>query len=156
PRGVRERLTAAEVGGLAVDDEGVAAEFGDPSLEGHPGAQARLVEDHRDRTRSGERPMSVRVGLHLGGEVEHPRLLLRAQVVVAEKVANHHGRSVSSWVDRWAASARAAAASSAPGRAARNASTCSAVMTNGGARRITSGCTGLTRKPASRNASAAA
>src|SRR5690606_27992814 len=108
----------------------------------HPGTQTRLVEDDRDRSRPGERPVGVPLGLHAGGEVEHRRLLGRVQVVVAQEVSYRH--------------AAASTDSIAAGSAARNASACSVVMMKGGASRTTSDCTGLTRKPASTSAAARA
>ena len=49
----------------AVDEHRVAAELGDAGGEGRLGAQRRLVEDHRDRPRAGERLGVVRRRLEL-------------------------------------------------------------------------------------------
>ena len=46
---------ATPSGEAAVDDHRVAAELGDADGERHPGAQGRLVEDHGDGLRAGER-----------------------------------------------------------------------------------------------------
>src|SRR5690606_27370946 len=141
--GVGQRLAAAEVGHLRVDDDRMPTELGDRDVEGDPGAQRRLVEQDRHRTGSGQRAVRERVALHRLGEVQHPRLFVRAQVVVAQQMTGHAGTS-------------AAARSRAAGRAARNASACAWLRISGGARRTTSGRAALTRKPASRSAATVA
>nr|BFE69722.1 hypothetical protein GCM10020092_030230 [Actinoplanes digitatis] len=77
PARVQQRLAAAEVGGLGVHDDRVAAQLGDAGLERQPGAQADLVEEDRHRPRPVERPVREPVGLHRRGEVEHLGLLGR-------------------------------------------------------------------------------
>ena len=91
----------------------------------------------------GQRLVPVPVGLHRGGQVEHRGLLGRGEVVVAQEVPGHAREPACSRVQ-------------GAGSAATNASAWSAVRISGGASRITSGCTGLTRKPASRRAAATA
>ena len=113
PGHVGDRLAHADAGQLAVDEHRVAAELGDAGGERRLGAQGGLVEDHRDRARAGERLRVVRRGLERGGQVQHPALLLGAQVVVAEEVTGHGVAPIVS--------------SRMPGQAARKASASSCV-----------------------------
>jgi hypothetical protein len=89
PRDVADRLAAADVRGLRVDDQGQAAEFGDADGEGHPGAQARLVEEDGDGLRALEGAAGEPVLLHRPGQVEDFGLLGGGEVVVAEEVLGH-------------------------------------------------------------------
>ena len=88
-RGVGRGLLAAELAVRGRDDQRAAAEVGDADREADPRAGRRLVEDHRDRLRPGERRAPPAVGLDLLGEVEDLGLLGLGQVVVAEEVAGH-------------------------------------------------------------------
>ena len=54
-RGVGRALLAAELAVRGRDDQRAAAEIGDADREADPGARRRLVEDHRDGLRAGER-----------------------------------------------------------------------------------------------------
>src|SRR5207247_893710 len=121
---------------------------GDADGEGHPGAQPRLVEQHRGRPRAGQGAAegcggvvprggsrAESVLLHLRGQVEDRALLGRGQVVVAQEVPGHLLTS-----------------SRIRGRAAVNSSASEADSISGGASRMASGCTALTRNPARRAA----
>ena len=59
-RRVGDGLADADLREGAVDDHREATELGDPRGEGRLGAQGRLVEEHRDRARSGQRSCVVR------------------------------------------------------------------------------------------------
>jgi hypothetical protein len=69
--GVLDRLATAELGYLAVQDQGASAELGHADGEGHPGAGGGLVEQERDGPRTGQGPVGEAVELHRVGEVEH-------------------------------------------------------------------------------------
>ena len=88
-RGVGRALLAAELAVRGRDDQRAAAEIGDADREADARARRRLVEDHRDGLRAGERRAPPAVGLDLLGEVEDRGLLGLGQVVVAEEVAGH-------------------------------------------------------------------
>ena len=106
PAGVLQRFVAAELGGPAVDDDGVPAELGDAHLEGEPGASGVLVEDHRHPARPFERPPAQRVLLQLGRQREHLGLFGRRQVVVAQEVPQGaHAFPISTASSRTAGSA---------------------------------------------------
>ena len=60
PGHVGDRLAHADAGQRAVDQHRVAPELGDAGRERRLGAQGRLVEDHRDGDRAGERLCVVR------------------------------------------------------------------------------------------------
>src|SRR5690606_31639167 len=106
--------------------------------EGEPGAGRVLVEDDRHAAGPLQRAALRRLPFQLGRQGEHLGLLLGCQVVVAQEMPRHD--------------AAFAAVSRTAGSAARNASTCSSVMTSGGASRTTSGAAALTRNPAARAA----
>ena len=119
-----------------VDDQRVTAELGDADREGDPGPQRRLVEQHGDRPRAGQRLVPEPVLLHLIGQVEDRGLLGGGQVVVAQEVPGHQlppGRG-------WRARRRGIRLASAR------------VRISGGASRTASGWTALTRNPARRAA----
>jgi hypothetical protein len=131
PRSVLDGLFAAELHRAAVDDHRVPAELADADLEREPGPRRVLFEDRRDGL-AGQRLVAERVGLERVGEVEDGLLLGRADVVVAEEVAQHQSESF-------------VVESSASGSAARKPSAWSPSRTSGGASRTVSGATGLTR-----------
>ena len=88
-RRVGRRLLAAELAVRGRDDQRAAPEIGDPDREAHAGAGRRLVEDHRDGLRAGQRRSAPAVGLDGLGEIEDLGLLGLGQVVVAQEVAGH-------------------------------------------------------------------
>ena len=89
PGGVRDRLAAAQLRGLRVDDQRYAAEIGDADGERDPGPGGGLVEDHRDGLRPGQRLVPEPVGDHLLGQRQDLVLLDRAEVVVPQEVPGH-------------------------------------------------------------------
>ncbi len=135
---VFDRFAPAELGGLGVDDQWVATEFGDADAERDPGARRRLVEDDGDGPRAGERLAHEAVRLHGIGEVEHLDQLGRVEIVVAQEVSGH-GRAAS-------------ASANASRRRGRASSTSFSVSIRGGASRMALRCTALTRRPCSRAA----
>ena len=86
PGDVADRLAAADVRGLRVDDERGAAELGDADGERDAGAQRWLVEEDGDGPRARQRAAAEPVLLHRRGQGEHLGLLGRGEVVVAEEV----------------------------------------------------------------------
>ena len=81
----------------------MAAELRGARLERHPGAQAGLLEEHRQGP-PGEGRLGVAVagpelGLEVGGEVEEPLDLGARQVGDAEQIASSQGAraSTSAW-----------------------------------------------------------
>ena len=90
--GVLQGFFPSELGGAAVDDDGVAAELGDAHLEGESGAGRVLLEDDADAARALEGTGRERRLLQGRGEVEDLALLRGREVVVLQEVL-HHGSS---------------------------------------------------------------
>ena len=87
PRGVANRLAAAELDVARREEESVAAELEGPDLEGHPGAGRRLREDHpQGLAEQGFFPVAAL--LHPGGQVEEGNELGFAEVWDCEEVAD--------------------------------------------------------------------
>ena len=91
--GVGRGLLAAQLAVGGRDDQRAAAEVGDPDGERDAGAGRRLVEDHRDRLRAGERLGAEAVALELVGQLEDLGLLGGGDVVVAQEVPGHESLS---------------------------------------------------------------
>src|SRR5258708_12640923 len=72
--------------GLRVDDQRVPAKLGNADRERDPGAQRRLVKQHRHRARAGERLPGEPVCPELGRNRNYLALFGRRQVVVADEV----------------------------------------------------------------------
>jgi hypothetical protein len=83
PCRVARGLLATQLAVGGGDDQRAATEVGDADGEGDAGARGRLVEDHRDRLRAGERLDRIAVSLEFDGEIEDLELLGLAEVVVA-------------------------------------------------------------------------
>ena len=132
PGDVVHRLAHADPGQCAVDRHREAAELGDPGGERRLRAQGLLVEDHRHRAGPASGFASYGACLSSGREIEHPRLLGGAQVVVRREVPH-------ACPHRLLPIACSPSLSPGCGQEARNALTSSSVSTSGGARRIRCG-----------------
>ena len=141
PGRCRRSARRRRAGQPGVHDHRIAAELGDAGREGDLGPQRGLVEEHRDAAGTGERGDQERVGLERVGQVEDLGLLLRAQVVVGQEVAQASCRH------------RSTGRSSSSGSAATKVSSWAAVTISGGASRSTSGRGALMMNPASSAAS---
>src|SRR5690606_22844778 len=139
PGGVRGGLLAAELAARGRDDQRRAAQVRDAHSEGDAGAGGGLVEDDRDRLRTGERLAGPAVLLQLDREIEHLALLGRGQIVVAKQVAGHAGVSMVSCAD--------ATVSSAARKSVRNSDTSASPMVKAGAMRMTSAVGALMISP---------
>ena len=69
----------------------MAAEAGDPDLEGDPGPVRRLLEEHRHML-AGQGPLSPLAGLDPGGQLEHGEQLAAVEVGQAQEVAAVEGQ----------------------------------------------------------------
>ncbi len=88
-RGVGNGLFAAELRVDRVNDERLPTEIGDSNGERHPGASGGLVEDDRSGLRTSQWRRRPTIGFECCGQGEHLALFSRAEVVVAQEVADH-------------------------------------------------------------------
>ena len=94
--GVCHRFATAQLGSGLVDDQRIATQFGNANGEAGTGSGARLVEDHRDALRSGERLMVETVVMEFDGKFENLLLLFMVEIVIAQHVAQF--RSCHCWL----------------------------------------------------------
>ena len=94
--GVGDRFATAKLGAGLVDDQRIAAQFGNANGEAGTGSGTRLVEDHRDALRAGEWLMVETIVVEFDGEFEHLLLLFMVEIVIAQHVAQF--RSCHCWL----------------------------------------------------------
>ena len=94
--GVGNRFATAQLGAGLVDDQRIAAQFGNANGEAGTGSGTRLVKDHRDALRAGERLMVETIVVEFDGEFEHLLLLFMVEIVIAQHVAQF--RSCHCWL----------------------------------------------------------
>ena len=144
PGDVGDRLAAADVRLGGVDLKRQAAELGDADGERDPGAQARLVEEQRDRLRPGKRAERP------DGPPSSPSARSSTWACSAG-VRSSSRRKCLAMLHAFCSSCSWAWVRMA-GSAATNSGASAWVRISGGASRTASGCTALTRKPACRAA----
>jgi hypothetical protein len=88
-RRVSDRFASAELRGLRVDNQRIAAEFRDTDAERHPRPGRRLVKDDGDGLRTVEWTAQESIRLHSVGKVEHFDELSGRQIVVTQEMPHH-------------------------------------------------------------------